>query len=241
MDISTLDRASFARIAPLGASLALHVALIGLAAVVVPASARVLDVIHVDLVAIEPPRLIEAAPAPPKRVAPPKPITAPIPKTEERPAREPEPAPTPAPAAPAAPVAVTLPSVSTSIASAAAPSPGVSLVESPSTRPSSTPTVASVPRDTGITRVAQPTGGYQVRPGYPSSARRLGIQGTTMLRVHVLDDGRVGEIIVDQSAGHADMEQTAADAVRRWRFEPARRGEEKVAMWVRIPVEFKLR
>ena len=225
----------------------LHVAFVGVAAVVVPmASARILDVIRVELV-VEPPRLVEApptppAPAAPKRVTPPKPIAMPVPKIEERPARAPEPAPTPEPvAAPAAPVAVTLPSTSTPAASAAAPSPGVSVVESPITRPSSTPTVASVPRDTGITRVAQPTGGYQVRPGYPSSARRLGAQGTTMLRVHVLDDGRIGEVAIDQSAGHADLDQAAADAVRRWRFEPARRGEEKVAMWVRIPVEFKLK
>jgi protein TonB len=224
----------------------LHVAFFGVAAVVVPmASARLLDVIRVELV-VEPPRLVETpsppAPAAPKRVTPPKPIATPMPKIEERATRAPEPAPAPEPAAaPAAPVAVTLPSTSTAAANAAAPSPGVSLVENSSPRPSGTPTVAAIPRDAGITRVAQPTGGYQVRPGYPSSARRLGIQGTTMLRVHVLDDGRVGEIIVDQSAGHADMDQVAADAVRRWRFEPARRGEEKVAMWVRIPVEFKLR
>jgi TonB family protein len=30
------------------------------------------------------------------------------------------------------------------------------------------------------------------------------------------------------------------EAVRRWRFEPARRAGEAVAMWVIIPVEFKI-
>jgi protein TonB len=224
----------------------LHVAFFGVAAVVVPmAGARLLDVIRVEFV-VEPPRLVETPPSPapaaPKRVTPPKPIATPMPKIEERAARAPEPAPAPAPAAaPAAPVAVTLPSTSTAAANAAAPSPGVSLVESPSPRPSGTPTIASIPRDAGITRVAQPTGGYQVRPGYPSRARRLGVQGTTMLRVHVLDDGRIGEVAIDQSAGHADLDQAAADAVRRWRFEPARRGDQPVAMWVRVPVEFKLK
>jgi protein TonB len=102
--------------------------------------------------------------------------------------------------------------------------------------------VASVPGgDGGITRVARPTGGYQVRPAYPATARRLGVQGTTLLRVHVLDDGRVGEVDVEESAGHPDLDRAAADAVRRWRFEPARRGEQAVAMWVRLPVEFRLR
>ena len=113
----------------------------------------------------------------------------------------------------------------------------MSIVQSQA-RPSS---VASVPGDGGITRVARPTGGYQVRPTYPSTARRLGVQGTTLLRVHVLDDGRVGEVDVEESAGHPDLDQAAADAVRRWRFEPARRGEQAVAMWVRLPVEFRLR
>ena len=62
-----------------------------------------------------------------------------------------------------------------------------------------------------------------------------------MLRVHVLDDGRVGEIKVEESAGHPDLDQAATDAVRRWRFEPARHGDQAVAMWVRLPVEFRLK
>jgi protein TonB len=97
------------------------------------------------------------------------------------------------------------------------------------------------PSHGAITREARPTGGYQVRPTYPSTARRLGVQGTTLLRVHVLEDGRVGEVDVEQSAGHPDLDQAATNAVRRWRFEPARRGEQAVAMWVRLPVEFRIK
>jgi periplasmic protein TonB len=106
--------------------------------------------------------------------------------------------------------------------------------------------VASAPsRDTGtggaITQSARPQGGYQVRPSYPSSALRQGIQGTTMLKVHVLIDGRVGDVVVQQSAGHPDLDQAAIEAVRRWRFEPARRGSDPVAMWVLLPVQFQIR
>jgi protein TonB len=93
----------------------------------------------------------------------------------------------------------------------------------------------------GITRWAHPRGGYQVRPHYPASARRLGIQGTARLKVHVLADGRVGEIIVESSAGHDDLDRAATEAVRQWRFEPARRGTEAVATWVLLPVKFQLR
>jgi protein TonB len=93
----------------------------------------------------------------------------------------------------------------------------------------------------GITRTAIPRGGYQVQPRYPASARRLGIQGTTLLRVFVSTDGRVTDVGVEQTAGHGDLDNAAADAVRRWRFEPARRGEEPVGMWVLLPVEFRLK
>jgi protein TonB len=93
----------------------------------------------------------------------------------------------------------------------------------------------------GITQWAHPQGGYQVHPNYPASARRLGIQGTVRLKVQVLADGHVGEIIVESSAGHADLDRAAADAVRQWHFEPARRGSEPVATWVLLPVKFQLK
>ena len=101
------------------------------------------------------------------------------------------------------------------------------------------PSAMAVPD--GITQTAIPRGGYQVKPPYPGSARRLGIQGTTTLRVYVAADGRVADVRVEESAGHADLDHAAADAVRRWRFEPARRGKDPVGMWVLLPVEFRLR
>jgi periplasmic protein TonB len=107
----------------------------------------------------------------------------------------------------------------------------------------SAPRVATVPPNgTGseLGRIARPRGGYQVVPTYPSTARRLGIQGTALLRVFVLDDGRVGEIQVQKSAGHPDLDRAASDAVKRWRFDPARKGNENVSTWVLLPVEFRL-
>jgi protein TonB len=56
-----------------------------------------------------------------------------------------------------------------------------------------------------------------------------------------LDDGRIGEVEIERSAGHVALDQAAADAVRKWRFEPARSGAQAIAMWVLIPVEFRLR
>src|SRR5439155_25187189 len=91
-----------------------------------------------------------------------------------------------------------------------------------------------------ITQPARPSGGYQVRPLYPAAARKDRAQGTTLLRVHILTDGRVGEVQVERSAGHPALDQAATDAVSQWHFEPARNATEPVAVWVMIPVEFRL-
>jgi protein TonB len=58
--------------------------------------------------------------------------------------------------------------------------------------------------------------------------------------MRITAQGTVADVQVERSAGHPDLDQSALEAVRRWRFEPARRGGEAVAVWVIIPVEFKL-
>jgi protein TonB len=122
-------------------------------------------------------------------------------------------------------------------AATAAPATAPAAARSPATTAAAAPS----PAPGGVTSSARPQGGYQVRPSYPAAPRRLGIQGTTLLRVHVLSDGRIGDVLIEKTAGHPDLDEAAADAVRRWRFEPARRGSEPVAMWVLLPVEFRLR
>jgi protein TonB len=91
-----------------------------------------------------------------------------------------------------------------------------------------------------IVRAARPKGGYQVRPVYPESARRAGIQGTTLLRIHIEVDGHVSAVSVQRSAGHQSLDEAAADAVRRWRFEPALNSAGPVSMWAVVPVEFRI-
>ena len=73
-----------------------------------------------------------------------------------------------------------------------------------------------------LSGLARPLGGYQVKPHYPESARRAGVQGITLLKLRVLENGKVGEVQIEQSAGHADLDNAAVDAVKRWLFEPAR-------------------
>jgi protein TonB len=92
----------------------------------------------------------------------------------------------------------------------------------------------------GVTSFARPLGGYQTTPHYPEAARREGVEGTVTLRFEVLASGKVGTVQVQRSAGRADMDRAAVEAIRTWLFEPARRGKEAVTVWVTLPVRFEL-
>ena len=53
-------------------------------------------------------------------------------------------------------------------------------------------------------------------------------------------DGRIGVVRVKRSSGYASLDNSALEAVRAWRFEPARRMGAAVDAWVEIPIRFKL-
>ena len=67
------------------------------------------------------------------------------------------------------------------------------------------------------------------------------MEGTTLLKVYVSDKGLVDEVLVERSAGHRDLDVAAMEAVKQWRFEPARQGQRAVSVWVMLPVRFTLR
>lgn len=77
-------------------------------------------------------------------------------------------------------------------------------------------------------------------PRYPLIARRNGEQGTVTLRVLVTREGVPSEVRVEKSSGSSHLDGAALDAVRAWRFVPARRNGEAVEAWVLVPVVFKL-
>ncbi len=77
-------------------------------------------------------------------------------------------------------------------------------------------------------------------PGYPLLSKRLGEEGKVILRVLVNPEGLAEQVEVRQSSGHARLDQAALGTVRRWRFTPARRGAERLAAWVLVPLSFQL-
>ena len=78
------------------------------------------------------------------------------------------------------------------------------------------------------------------RPVYPESARREGREGSVLLRVLIDDQGRSKQVEVNHSSGSDALDRAAAEAIKRWRFHPARHGQNPVESWVRIPIEFRL-
>lgn len=77
-------------------------------------------------------------------------------------------------------------------------------------------------------------------PRYPPAARRNGDEGKVTLKVLVSPAGVPVRVEVDQSSGSSPLDSAALDAVRAWRFVPARRGVQNVEAWVRVPVVFRL-
>lgn len=80
----------------------------------------------------------------------------------------------------------------------------------------------------------------EVKAVYTEEARRRGLTGDALLEIVVRRDGSVGDITVIRGLG-AGLEQRAIEAVRQWRFSPARRHGSPVDVIVEVAVAFTLR
>lgn len=82
---------------------------------------------------------------------------------------------------------------------------------------------------------------HNPKPEYPAVARSRGWQGKVLLRVKVSAEGLSDDVSVEQSSGHDILDESAVEAVKKWRFIPAKRGDTPVASSVIVPIDFKLR
>ena len=83
---------------------------------------------------------------------------------------------------------------------------------------------------------------YRINPAprYPVMARKRGYQGTVLLSVLVNKEGKVDILWLFKTSGYKILDNAAIEAVKDWTFEPGRKGDEAVAMWVEVPVKFEL-
>lgn len=186
---------------------------------------------------------------PPPKPPPPQPEHRPPPRPQ--PVRVPRAAPPPrapapvlaaetpraAPELPAAPVAAQpapAPAPEPVSAPAAAPAPAAPAPAAPAPSAAVAGPVLSAPRFDAAYLANPP-------PIYPVLSRRMGEEGKVMLRVHVEPDGRPSQVELRSSSGFPRLDDAALRAVRGWRFVPARRGDEAVAAWVLVPINFTLK
>ncbi len=88
--------------------------------------------------------------------------------------------------------------------------------------------------------ITPPTLLREVKPDYTEEARRRSVEGDVVLEIVVRRDGSVGDVKILQGLG-SGLDARAVDAVRQWRFSPARRQGVPVDVIVEVAVEFKLR
>ena len=78
------------------------------------------------------------------------------------------------------------------------------------------------------------------QPPYPPVSRSKGEQGTVLLKVCVSATGSVDSVDIAKSSGFVRLDSSANDTVERWRFHPARKGGNPVAMCYQLPIRFSL-
>lgn len=111
------------------------------------------------------------------------------------------------------------------------------------------PAVPAIPAIPAIPSMALSTGAAprfdaayldNPRPAYPPLSRRLGEEGKVLLRVRVSREGQPAAVDLEKSSNFERLDEAARQVVARWRFVPARRGDEAIEATVIVPIVFRL-
>jgi len=76
---------------------------------------------------------------------------------------------------------------------------------------------------------------------YPTVLRDSGIGGTVTVWFFIDENGRVLDTRVDQSSGYQQLDDAALKVADVMRFSPALNRENKVQVWVSLPITFQVR
>jgi protein TonB len=173
-------------------------------------------------------------------VAPPPPIKPhPIVRHVEQPHPRPRPA-HPAPRPAPKPVEIATPEPApAATAPAPAPQPAEPPVAAPAPEAPPAPAARAAPA-----KIELPSSNANYlqnpKPPYPSISKRLGEQGTVVVRVLIGADGLPQKAELKQSSGFDRLDRVALETVMKWRYVPGKRGGIAQAMWVNVPINFLL-
>lgn len=90
------------------------------------------------------------------------------------------------------------------------------------------------------TVIAYPLYKKNAPPVYPEIARVRGYEGVVLVSAEILPNGRVGEVKIRKSSGYAILDRSAIQAVKPWKFEPAKKSGNPFTAWVELPIKFIL-
>ena len=82
--------------------------------------------------------------------------------------------------------------------------------------------------------------GINPKPVYPQLAVSRGWEGKVLLRVSVSAEGVPLSVAIHQSSGHESLDDSAVEAVEKWKFIPAKKGDKAVSCNVIVPINFSL-
>lgn len=81
---------------------------------------------------------------------------------------------------------------------------------------------------------------YNPPPAYPRMSRRMGEQGTVLVRAFINAEGHAEKAEIHTSSGYARLDEAALKTVQRWRYVPGKRAGQPEAMWFNVPIRFVL-
>ncbi len=178
---------------------------------------------------MEPPKLQGVLIAPEPKIAPPPPKAEPEPQKPQpkpkKPPLKPQPKPT----------QKTPPPVAKAAAAAPAPAPSKAVRQKAA---SSSPAKTAEP--TTQLPSADAAGLNNKAPVYPMLSRKRKEQGTVWLLLLVSKEGLVTELKLKKTSGFDRLDQAALQAVKKWKFQPARKQGQAIDYWYELPLKFSL-
>ncbi|MFP5212613.1 MAG: TonB family protein [Acidobacteriota bacterium] len=101
--------------------------------------------------------------------------------------------------------------------------------------------LGSMPAEFQLNQVDQaPVVVEKVEPDYPFGARRQKVTGRVMVKFLVDPRGQVKNISIVKAEPTGIFENSAIEAIGKWRFKPGYYKGQAVSTWVILPIQFKL-
>jgi len=81
---------------------------------------------------------------------------------------------------------------------------------------------------------------FNPKPPYPLASRRMGEQGSVHLRLCIGSYGFVESVRLSQSSGYQNLDRSAMETVKAWRFSALSTTSENVSECYQLPIHFQL-